>query len=92
MTRLFDLLYDDAWHRPDLTRWLLCGDDVQDYHRCIKEAEQREQNIRALLGQPGKAVLLDYINSVDVQREFEREMLFCQGLAMGMELGQAARR
>ena len=87
MTQLFELLYDYAWYQADLTRWLFSTDDVRSYHHCIEETGEQEQKVRELVGEPGLPALLDYINSVDAQRDYERQMLFCQGLAMGLELG-----
>ncbi len=87
MTELYELLYDYAWRQTDLTRWLLRTNDVQDYHRCMEEADGHERQLRELLGKPEREVLLSYINSTDVRAAYERKMLFCQGLAMGLELG-----
>ena len=91
MTHLFELLYDYAYHQPDLTRWLFSSYDARNYYRCKSEADEQEQKVRELVGKPGLPALLDYINSVDAQRDYERQMLFCQGLAMGLELGLRAR-
>ena len=88
MTELFELLYDYAWHQRDLTRWLFSSYDVRNYDRCKREADEYEQKVQELVGKSGLPVLLDYINSVDAQRDYERQVLFCQGLAIGLELGR----
>lgn len=88
MPLLFELLYDYAYRRTDLTRWLFSSYDVRNYDRCKSEADEYEQKVRELVGRSGLPVLLDYINSVDAQRDYERQALFCQGLAMGLELGR----
>ena len=87
MTPLLELLYDYAWHQPDLTRWLLGTNEVQDYHQSVKEADRHGQQLRERLDRPEREVLLGYINNADVQAAYERQMMFCQGLSMGLELG-----
>ena len=87
MTTVYEALFNYAQDQKNLTRWLLRTDDVQEYHRCAAQADEQEQKLRELLDKPGRALLLGYINNADVRAAYDRQMLFCQGLAMGLELG-----
>lgn len=72
-------IMDDRWLRNPL--------EVQDYYNCQEDADEFEQQLKEVLDQNGQRLLLGYIDSANLQRFFERQMLFCQGLSMGLELG-----
>ena len=87
MPSIYEVLYDYACRRTELVRWLRNPLEVQYYYNCQEDADEFEQQLKEVLDQNGQRLLLGYIDSANLQRFFERQMLFCQGLSMGLELG-----
>ncbi len=90
MTTIYDALFNFAQDRQDLTRWLHDGDIVEDYQDCLEFSTRQEQQLMEVLDGPARKQFEIYIGNVQGVRDYERMMFFCQGLAMGLELGVRA--
>lgn len=86
MSTLLNTLYEYALGRPNLTRWLP-EDTAEEYGFALRcSGEQSEELLQTLAG--AEHTLLErFLKNAQTCHEAEREMLFCQGLAMGLRLG-----
>lgn len=73
---------------PD--RWLHDEDIVKDYQECLEYSTRQEKQLMEALDDPARKQFEIYIGNVQGVRDYERVMFFCQGLAMGLELGVRA--
>ena len=92
MTTLYDTLYSFAQNQQDLTRWLHDEDVVQDYRDCLEFSVSQEKQLMEVLENNARYLFENYTGNVQGVRDYERQMFFCQGLAMGLELGVRACR
>ena len=90
MPSIYEVLYDYACRRTELVRWLRNPLEVQDYYNCQEDADEFEQQLKEVLDQNGQRLLLGYIDSANLQRFFERQMLFCQGLSWSWACGPSS--
>ena len=90
MQTAYDALYNFAQDRQDLTRWLHDGDIVEDHQDCLEFSTRQEKQLMEVLDGPARKQFEIYIGNVQGVRDYERMMFFCQGLAMGLELGVRA--
>ena len=90
MTTIYDTLYNYAQNRQDLTRWLHDEDIVKDYQECLEYSTRQEKQLMEALDDPARSQFDIYTDNVRGVRDYERMMFFCQGLAMGLELGVRA--
>ena len=90
MKSIYDALYNYAQNRQDLTRWLHDEDIVKDYQECLEYSTRQEKQLMEALDDPARKQFEIYIGNVQGGRDYERVMFFCQGLAMGLELGVRA--
>ena len=91
MLSIYDALYNCAQDRQDLTRWLRDEDIVQDYLQCARLSARQREQLQTCLGKDGLDLFSKFCENWETMRDYEQEMLFCQGLAMGLELGLCAR-
>ena len=90
MESIYDALYNYAQNRQDLTRWLHDEDIVKDHQECLEYSTRQEKQLMEALDDPARKQFEIYIGNVHGVRDYERMMFFCQGLAMGLELGVRA--
>lgn len=90
MESIYDALYNYAQNRQDLTRWLHDEDIVKDYQECLEYSTRQEKRLMEALDDPARSQFDIYTGNVQGVRDYERMMFFCQGLAMGLELGVRA--
>lgn len=82
-----EALHIYATERGDLTHWLPNQDLIDTYFRAAELAEKLSAQLSDRLIPEDRALLQKYLdNALDAHR-LESEMLFYQGLAMGLQLG-----
>ncbi len=90
MTTLYDALYHYAIGRRDLTKWLHDEDIVKDYQDSRRFAGTQREALLGLLKGEARTLFQKYGENREEQGELEGYMLFCQGLALGLQLGMRA--
>ena len=90
MTTLYDALYNYAIGRQGLTKWLHDEDIVKDYRNSRSFAGQQREALLGLLNGEARTLFQKYGENREEQGELEGYILFCQGLALGLQLGVRA--
>ena len=90
MTTLYDALYHYAIGRRDLTKWLHDEDIVKVYQDSRRFAGTQREALLGLLKGEARTLFQKYGENREEQGELEGYMLFCQGLALGLQLGMRA--
>lgn len=85
-----DALFNYAQDRRDLTRWLRDEDVAKDYTACLRYGEEQEKELSQALDGELHQLFERYVENVDERHMLERQMMFCQGLAVGLQLGVRA--
>lgn len=92
MISMLDALYRCAAEQEDLTHWLANSDLIREYREMSAHARELEETLTTSLPEPGRTEFGKFVDNVTEQEELERQMLFCQGLAMGLRLGMLVLR
>lgn len=82
-----EALYTYATERGDLTHWLPNQDIVDTYHCAVEHACKQTEQIQSGLSAEHAALFQKLMDNLNDTRQLETEMLFYQGLAMGLQLG-----
>jgi len=82
-----DALYAYAVKRDDLTRWLPNEDISESYRSAATYADEQRAELCARLGAGDLELFRKFLDNADEAHEMEGEMLFCQGLSIGLRLG-----
>lgn len=86
MATPLDALYEYALDRHDLTHWLP-EDVAKEYGFILQYSEEQEKELLEQLTGAERTLFQRLMKNVNARQEAEQEMLFCQGVAMGLRLG-----
>lgn len=87
MKTVFDVLFAYGCQKDDLTHWLVNEDIAEEYRDAKAYAREQRAALSARLGAEDLALYRKFLNNADEAHQLECEMLFCQGLAVGLRLG-----
>ena len=82
-----EALYTYATERGDLTHWFFNQDIADTYHQALQHTFEQKDALLDQLSQEDKPRFQTYLDNAEESRSLESEMLFYQGLAMGLQLG-----
>lgn len=80
-------LYAYATKCRDLTHWLVNEDIAEEYRDAKTYAREQRAALSARLGAEELALYRKFLDNADEAHQLECEMLFCQGVAIGLRLG-----
>lgn len=63
-------------------------DGEEEYLSCLTFGEQRLERLRAMLDEPARQELEDYVREWSIVESYHRESLFSAGLSIGLELSR----
>ena len=90
MLTCYETLYNYAKRQEDLTRWLHDIDIVKDYLQCLGHSAHQQEQLKSTLTGEELDLFLKFGENLDAVQDYEQQMLFCQGLSIGLELGLRA--
>ena len=90
MITVFEVLYNYASNSPDLNRWLRDEDTLRDYADSGKFAQEQASQLMNCLTGEERTLFEKYMGNIEEHWSMRNYMLFCQGLAMGLQLGLSA--
>lgn len=82
-----EALYTYATERGDLTHWFFNQDIADTYHQALQYTYEQKDALFVRLPPEDRTCFQKYLDNAEESRSLEGEMLFYQGLAMGMQLG-----
>ncbi len=87
MTTIIEALYNWAASRPNTTRWLHDEDIVAEYESNGQFMGMAEATLLKTLSSEDLDVFDRYIENRNMREELQNEMIFAQGVAIGVYLG-----
>ena len=86
-----DALYDYARQQDDLARWLFNDDIAETYREATAYAHKQQLQLLDSLAPGDLERYRKFLENSDEAHELDGEILFCQGLSIGLRLGALAR-
>lgn len=80
-------LYAYAAERGDLTHWLFDQDIADTYRQALQYTVKQRVALLEQFSPEDKCRFQNYLTNEEEAHSLETEMLFYQGLAMGLQLG-----
>ena len=80
-------LYTYAAERGDLTHWFFNQDIADTYRQALQYTVKQKDTLLNLLSPEDNCRFQKYLTNAEEVHSLETEMLFYQGLAMGLQLG-----